>query len=198
MLKPTIEKLIPLAKTSFLSLYDATYKNKKGQERHWMIASRKNEKHLRQHYFDDAQIKDDAVVLVALHQPTQSLVLLKQFRIPLNDFVYELPAGLIDEGEEALNTVSRELKEETGLELLEIKRTQSQLYLSPGMTDESVTLVYCTCTGEVSTDYLEADEVIEPILVSKAMAKKLLSQNEKLDVKIYLILQQFICDLLAF
>ena len=192
MEKTTINNLKTLKETKFLTLYDATYHNRKGQEKHWMIASRKAPAVLRATYFEEAKEKTDAVVLVAYHTPTHQLVLVKQMRIPLNDFVYELPAGLLDSEEEIARATKRELREETGLDLISIKNYQDQLYLSPGMTDESVALVYCTCQGELSDAYLEDDETIEPLLVSKADAKALLESHPKIDIKTYLVLQQFI------
>ena len=58
-------------------------------------------------------------------------------------------------------------------------------------TDESANLVYCTCDGEISDEYLEEDECIETILVSQDEAKKLIKSNEKMDVKCFLVLQSF-------
>ena len=194
MSKNRIEELTPFAQTKFLSLYDAKYTNKANKENHWIIASRKKYEDLKEQYFNGKKDDIDAVVIAALHKQSNKLVLVKQFRIPLNDYVYELPAGLIDANESIESTLERELKEETGLKLLEIneKLGRRQLYLSGGMTEESAALIYCTCEGEVSTDYLEADEDIEPILVDKEEAKKLLESNAKLDVKAFLTLQSFV------
>ena len=194
MSKNRIEELTPLAQTMFLSLFDAKYTNKANKENHWIIASRKKYEDLKEQYFNGKKDDIDAVVIAALHKQSNKLVLVKQFRIPLNDYVYELPAGLIDANENLESTLERELKEETGLKLLEIneKLGRRQLYLSGGMTEESAALIYCTCEGEVSTDYLEADEDIEPILVDKEEAKKLLESNAKLDVKAFLTLQSFV------
>ena len=187
-----IRKLKPLAQTRFLNLYDAEYENKKGMTKHWMIASRKDYDTLSTQYFHKGEEKTDAVVIAALHKESEKLVLIKQFRLPLNDYIYELPAGLIDPNETPETTLGRELKEETGLELVSLVKAQDKLYLSAGMTDESVCLMYCICTGEVSIDYLEADEDIEPFLVSREDAKKLLQSGEKLDIKTYLLLQSFV------
>lgn len=187
-----IRKLKPLAQTRFLNLYDAEYENKKGMTKHWMIASRKDYDTLSAQYFHKGEEKTDAVVIAALHKESEKLVLIKQFRLPLNDYIYELPAGLIDPNETPETTLGRELKEETGLELVSLVKAQDKLYLSAGMTDESVCLMYCICTGEVSIDYLEADEDIEPFLVSREDAEKLLQSGEKLDIKIYLLLQSFV------
>lgn len=187
-----IRKLKPLAQTRFLNLYDAEYENKKGMTKHWMIASRKDYDTLSAQYFHKGEEKTDAVVIAALHKESEKLVLIKQFRLPLNDYIYELPAGLIDPHETPETTLGRELKEETGLELVSLVKAQDKLYLSAGMTDESVCLMYCICTGEVSIDYLEADEDIEPFLVSREDAEKLLQSGEKLDIKTYLLLQSFV------
>ena len=194
MSKNRIEELTLLAQTKFLSLYDAKYTNKANKENHWIIASRKKYEDLKEQYFNGKKDDIDAVVIAALHKESNKLVLVKQFRIPLNDYIYELPAGLIDANESIEATLERELKEETGLKLVEINKKlgRRQLYLSGGMTEESAALIYCTCEGEISTDYLEDDEDIEPILVDKEEAKKLLESDAKLDVKAFLTLQSFV------
>ena len=188
-----IKDLKPLAQTKFLSIYDARYENKIGNEKHWMIASRKGYDILSDKYFNNKKDEIDAVVIAAFHKESKSLVLVKQFRVPLNDYVYELPAGLVDNNEKAELAVKRELKEETGLKVLEINKKlgNKQLYLSPGMTEESASLVYCTCEGELSTKYLEEDEDITPMLVNKEEAKKLINEDIKIDIKVFMTLQSF-------
>ncbi len=189
-----ITKFTALKETKFLNLFDAEYQNKKGATKHWIIASRKNYETLREQYFQDRKESMDAVVIAATHKETGKLALVKQFRVPLNDYIYELPAGLIDGNESIETAVARELKEETGLALLEIdnEKTKKGVYLSPGMTDESAALVYCTCTGEISSKYLEDDEDIEAILISPSEAEELLREDVKMDVKAYMALQSFI------
>lgn len=189
-----IKKLISLSETKFLSLYDAEYENKKGSSKHWSIASRKNFDTLKSQYFEGKEELIDAVIIAALHKESKSLVIIKQFRIPLNDYIYELPAGLLDKNESMETAVDRELKEETGLSLIEInhKKTKNKVYVSPGMTDESVAMVYCTCDGIISNKYLEDDEDIEAMLVTQEQAKTLLNKDIKMDIKVLLTLQSFI------
>ncbi|MGL6105965.1 NUDIX hydrolase [Romboutsia sp.] len=189
-----IKKISPLVETKFVGLYDVEYKNKKGEDKHWTVASRKNREDLEKIYLENEDDRIDAVVIAALHKSKNKLVLIKQYRVPINRYIYELPAGLVDNDEDTKGTVARELKEETGLELLEISKINSRdkVYLSPGMTDESVAFVYCLCDGEISNEYLEDDEDIEAILVSKEDAKAILQGNEIIDIKSYLILQMFV------
>lgn len=181
-----------LANTKYLSLYDLKYKNKNGKDSNWTVASRKSINDLNDIYLNNKNDKVDAVVLVPYHIKEKKLVMIKQFRVPINNYVYELPAGLIDNNEDIENAVKRELKEETGLDVLEIIKSKEKLYLSPGMSDESVSLVYCLCQGNTSKDYLEEEEDIETVLLDKEEAKKILQSSVALDIKAYIILNMFI------
>lgn len=188
-----IKNITPLAETRFLSLYDAEYLNKKNNVKHWTIASRKDSSTLKAQILDGREGKIDAVVIAAIHKDLKKLVLVKQYRVPVNDYLYELPAGLIDGEEEVFSAVKRELFEETGLKLLSIDKTKRAIpvYASAGMTDESIALVYCMCEGESSTNNLEEDEDLEVMLVSREEAVELLAEDIKFDVKAYLVLQIF-------
>jgi ADP-ribose pyrophosphatase len=193
MKKNKIKKLICLAETKFLNLYDAEYENKKGKLKHWIIASRKNEETLKNCYFDNIPDHTDAVVIAALHEESGSLVVIRQFRVPLNEYVYELPAGLIDAEEDIRCALNRELEEETGLKVTGVneKLSSQKAYLSSGMTDESAAFIYCSCEGTITKDYLEEDEDIEAFLVSQEEARDLLDSGAKMDIKAFIILNSF-------
>ena len=193
-MKNKVQNIQSLAETKFLSLYNANYINKGGNKKTWTIATRKSKEVLEEQFFNGKEDKVDAVVILAYHKEEKKLVAIRQFRIPLNNYVYELPAGLIDNNDDIISTVNRELKEETGLDLEEVieNKIGQKLYLSPGMTDESVSLVYCTCSGKVSDENLEEDEDIETILLSKEDAIKIINSNERCDIKFFMALQSFI------
>lgn len=193
MEKGRIKELITLSQNKFLNFYHAIYENKAGEIGNWFIASRKTEEVMRKQCLEGMEDKVDAVLLVAIHEENQKLVLIRQYRVPLNDYIYELPAGLIDGDEDYKVAARRELKEETGLELIKIdeEASKEKVYLSAGMTDESVTLVYCRCKGNLSKAYLEADEDIEPMLVSKEEAREILQSDHKIDIKAYMALKQY-------
>ena len=193
-MKNKLQNLETLVQTKFLSLYNANYTNKDGNKKTWTIATRKSKEALEEQFFNGKEDKVDAVVILAYHKDEKKLVAIKQFRIPLNNYVYELPAGLIDNNDDIISTVKRELKEETGLDLEEVIKDKigQKLYLSPGMTDESVSLVYCTCSGKISDENLEDDEDIETILLSKEDAIKILNSGERCDIKFFMALQSFV------
>lgn len=194
MNKNTIRKFSILAQTKFLSLYDAEYENKNGKLGHWAMASRKDLATLNGQCFENKEEKTDAAIIAALHEESNKIVCIRQFRVPLNDYIYELPAGLIDGNEKFEEAAARELREETGFKLMKInyEKTRSKIYASPGMTDESAAMVFCTCTGNVSDEYLEEEEDIEVMLLSQEEVKELLKKDVKIDIKAYMVFQTFV------
>ena len=87
-----------------------------------------------------------SVAIVVYDQKLEKLVMIRQFRLGAQmgtgkGMTVELPAGLIDEGEDPLAAVKRELTEETGLTVGRIEQLCSFL-TSPGMTDEVLHLFY--------------------------------------------------------
>jgi len=65
------------------------------------------------------------------------VLLVRQYRYTVNDFIWELPAGRIDEGEDELPAAKRELLEETGFTAERWKRILF-FYVSPGFLDETM------------------------------------------------------------
>jgi ADP-ribose pyrophosphatase len=63
------------------------------------------------------------------------IILVKQFRYPLQITLIELPAGKLDKDEDPLNCATRELEEETGYKAKEIKKL-GQIYTAPGYCTE--------------------------------------------------------------
>ena len=190
-----IKDITSLVETKFISLYNVKYLNKSNKEKSWTVASRKKKEVLEGIYFDNEKDKVDAVIICAYHKDSEKLVIIKEFMVPINKYIYELPAGLVDSDDENFESaVKRELKEETGLDVIEIKKDLScnQVYLSPGMTDESAAFVYCICEGEISNKFLEDDEDIEAILISQEEAREIIKNNIiSLDIRAYLALQSF-------
>ena len=190
-----IKNITSLVETKFISLYNVKYLNKNNKEKNWTVASRKKKEVLEGIYLQNEKDKVDAVIICAYHKESEKLVIIKEFRVPINKYIYELPAGLVDSDDENFESaVIRELKEETGLDVTEIKKDLScnQVYLSPGMTDESAAFVYCICEGEISSEFLDDDEDIEAVLVSKEEAKEIIKNNNtSLDIRAYLALQSF-------
>lgn len=98
-----------------------------------------------------------AVAVVALDRRDDTVILERQYRAALDDWLLEIPAGKRDvAGESALEVAKRELIEETGHTAAEWVELCS-FYNSAGFTDEETTLFLATGLTEVGTD-LEGPE----------------------------------------
>lgn len=140
-----------------------------------------------------------AVALV--HDPERDTVLLvRQYRAPahLNDhpdgMLLEAPAGLLDEGEDAVTAMRRELEEEVGHRIESLER-RWRLYMSPGSVTEHLTFftgTYSAATragdggGVRDAHEHEHLDVVE-VLVSEALA--MVDRGEIVDAKTVLLLQ---------
>jgi ADP-ribose pyrophosphatase len=82
-----------------------------------------------------------SVVILALDERKKnpSVLLIRQYRYAANQALWELPAGRIDEGEDALTAAKRELTEETGYAASEWKLAL-YYYSSPGFLDETMSI----------------------------------------------------------
>ena len=189
-MKPEIKTIKELATTKFLNMYDVDYVNKIGNSKKWTSVSRVSLKEYENRLLTH-NTTTDAVLIAPYHIEKEKLVLVKQYRVPLNHYIYEIPAGLVDNNEDIENCVKRELFEETGLELVEIKKVFKNIYLSPGITDECASLVFCTCKGDISYDYLQEDEDLTIHMYSQDEIDDIIKNEEKLDLKTLFAMQLF-------
>jgi hydrolase, NUDIX family len=189
-MKPEIKTIKELATTKFLNMYDVDYVNKIGNSKKWTSVSRVSLKEYENRLLTH-NTTTDAVLIAPYHIEKEKLVLVKQYRVPLNHYIYEIPAGLVDNNEDIENCVKRELLEETGLELVEIKKVFKNIYLSPGITDECASLVFCTCKGDISYDHLQEDEDLTIHMYSQDEIDDIIKNEEKLDLKTLFAMQLF-------
>mgnify|MGYP004526986641 CR=1 FL=1 len=101
-----------------------------------------------------------AAVIVAVHD--EQLILVEQFRIPIDQRCLELPAGLVGDdaaGESLEDAAIRELEEETGYRAGAIEKL-GDYYASPGMTSEAFSLVRATDLTRVGEGGGEENEDI--------------------------------------
>jgi ADP-ribose pyrophosphatase len=88
-------------------------------------------------------VENSNLLLRGKKKPKQTkeprVLLVRQYRYTANDFLWELPAGRIDEGEEELPAAKRELLEETGFSAQRWKRIL-YFYVSPGFLDETMAI----------------------------------------------------------
>jgi ADP-ribose pyrophosphatase len=183
-----IEDFKKLTDEKWLNLFGVRYITRSGDERSWKIATRQKEPKCVKGNYE----QPDAVVIVPFHKGKDKMVIIREYRVPLNDYEYGFPAGLVDEGETVEQATRRELREETGLIVRRIIKSSPPIYSSAGMTDESVAMVYVECEGEPSTRANTESELIETLFISPDEALRLLNDSTlKFDAKAWLVIAQF-------
>lgn len=109
------------------------------------------------------------------------LVMIKQFRTPVEEVIYEFPAGKIDHGEDPFETAKRELKEETGYTATEWIDCGAT-YPCPGYSTEKLYLYIAKglSPGETNLDH---GEVIDTFKISREEALEKAKNGEIKDGK---------------
>ena len=108
--------------------------------------------------------KPDGVILYGVYgEQKDKVVLIRQYRYPIAGFVYEFPAGLVENGEDLLTSGAREMYEETGLTFTPVGCSPS-FYMAVGTTDESCGTVFGYCTGEPTNTHQEGSEDIQVVI----------------------------------
>jgi ADP-ribose pyrophosphatase len=178
----SVEKL---TNEKWINLFAAAFRHNDHAGR-WVFASRKERP------YGPGRAGDAVIIVPILRMPGEPprLVLEKEFRVPVGDYVYGFPAGLLEPGESVEECVRRELLEETGMEVVRFKRVTPPLYSSSGLTDESTPLAFVDvqATPE-SLPRREPSEDIEVLLLDHAGVCRLCDDpGARIDAKVWLTL----------
>jgi len=179
-------KLNKLTDCNWVNLFEVRFTRKRQMDRSWLMCSRK-----------DRPIEDAAEADIVLIVPTidsqegKRLVVTKEFRVPIWDYEYGFPTGLIDDGEDIASAVSRELKEETGLDLAKINHISKPVFSSAGLTDESCHMVLVEAKGNASERWSEDSEDIEVLLLDVEGIRDFLDSKKKIAAKAWGLLYHY-------
>ncbi len=183
-----IVELKKISDCKHLNLFSVKYRDRLEHDKSWVFASRRKKPYI----MEKDRVNPDAVVIVPFHKKKNKLVIIKEFRVPIGEYQYGFPAGLVDGNETVEQAGKRELKEETGLDLVNVIKVSPPVYSSSGMADETVSMLYAECEGEPSVQWNEESEDIEVILISRNEAANLLENSDlSFDVKSWIALSGF-------
>jgi len=147
-------KLVPLDKTiinkgKYLSFCKRDFLDKEGNKKEYEFVERNN--------------KQKAVVIIGEREG--SILLIKQYRVPICNYIVEFPAGLVEEEEKIEDAALRELLEETGYNG-KIKEISPITYTSAGLTTEEVFFIKVEILSYSSSN-CESSEDIETFWADK-------------------------------
>ncbi|MGE0043358.1 MAG: NUDIX hydrolase [Vicinamibacterales bacterium] len=125
-----------------------------------------------------------SVVLLPVPAPGR-VILIRQYRYALDRWIWELPAGSLEPGEDPDRAAARECEEEIGLVPGRVERLGG-FYPTPGFCDERMTYYRCLDLAPPRADSTarpDEDEDIEPRDFSLAEARALAAAGEIIDLK---------------
>lgn len=173
-----IRRATKLTDNRFLNLYELDATIRDGSKIQYYVASRsKGVENLKA---TSGHRNADGVILYGVYGENKDrIVLVRQYRYPIGDYVYEFPAGLVEPGEDVMDAGIREMFEETGLSF---RPRNGGSYSRPffttvGMTDESCALVFGYCEGTPNADHQEATEDIQVVLADRAECRRILREE---------------------
>jgi len=146
-----------ITNNKWLNLYSANYKLPNGKNYVYYFASRRNDKNLT---IKGSNYLDAVRVLPYYKQNNKTyVVVIKEFRHPLDKYIYSTPAGLIDEGETPKIAAIREVEEEIGASVLNLKLVQQGAYTSAGLTDEKIAIFEAEIKLDKQQKLEESEEI---------------------------------------
>ncbi len=164
------EKIEKVYDGQYLDYYLVTYRDRSGHEKVYEMVSRDKEIDTREKLYDHST---DAVVMIVNDPADEHVGLVREFRLELGKTIFGFPAGLIDPGETAAECAVRELKEETGLDMVEVRDVLKGAFSAVGISNETTSCVIGTATGSFS-HVDEGGEEIDAAWYSKEEVRQLI------------------------
>lgn len=154
----------------YLKNYELTYRNKAGREKKYEIVSRSD-------IPDAASLgrRVSGVSIVACCQ--DKMLLLREFRMGVNRHIYNLCAGMLEEGESLEECIARELYEETGLSVKKIRAILPPSFAAVAFSDVKTQIAFVEAEGDFS-DHSSENEQIAARFYTKGEVLELLETEE--------------------
>lgn len=154
----------------YLKNYELTYLNKSGKEKTYEIVSRRE-----LHSEEDLGGIPSGVSIVAYQN--DKMLLLHEFRMGINQTIYNLCAGMMEKGESIEECISRELYEETGLKVKQILSILPPSFAAVAISDTTTYIAFVEAEGCIE-DHTSANEEITADFYTREQIKALIKNNE--------------------
>lgn len=166
-------KLLNLKKVKdgkYLKNYELTYLNKKDKEKIYEIVSRHE-------ICDIKELGNHVSGVSVVAYCEDKLLLLREFRMGVNRYVYNLCAGMIEAGESIEECIQRELFEETGLQLKKVLQILPPSFSALAISDIKTQIAFVEAEGVID-DHTSDNEMIEAKFYSREEVRELLETGE--------------------
>ena len=178
-----------LTEDRFLNLYELDARQRDGKAIRYYVASRaKKTEDLKS--VSGHRRADGVIMYGGYGEQKDRIVLIRQYRYPLGDYIYEFPAGLVEPGEDVREAGIREMFEETGMTFTprEGGDFERPFFTTVGMTDESCAMVFGYCSGTPSNEHQEAAEDIQVVLADRNECRRILREENVAIMPAYMMM----------
>ena len=157
----------------FITRYDVDYLTAEGNAKTYEMVSRRKDVRT----LEALQNKTpDSVVLILTDESGERILVNREYRMAMAQWIYNFPAGLIDPGESPEESARRELWEETGLTLVRIDDVLDNSYSAIGFSNERNITVFGAAAGQFRKSTSDAEEIV-PGWYTKEEMRKLLRKE---------------------
>lgn len=178
----------------FLNMYELEVEKRDGSRMSYYMATRaKKPEDMK--IFNTNKGADCVVIYGVYGEKKDKIVLIRQYRYPIADYIYEFPAGIIENGENVKDAAIREIFEETGLNFIPVDggSFEKPFFTSVGMTDESIAMAFGYCNGEPTNANQESSEDIEVVIADREECRRIL-REENVAVTCAYMMMHFIAS----
>lgn len=151
-----LQKIVKKETGNYITRYDISYETEQKHTKVYEMISRNPQIQTAEEL---RGTKADAVVIIAVDESGEHILLAREFRLAPGEWVYNFPAGLIDDEETPAQSAVRELQEETGLELYEINDTLPLSYSAVGFSNEMNVCIIGKARGTFRKSTSEVEEI---------------------------------------
>lgn len=164
-------KINKVREGKYLRNYELVYENRAGREKKYEIVS-----HHEIRGVSELGNKVSGVSIVALYEG--KMLLLREFRMGVGRFIYNLCAGMKEEEETLEDCIKRELYEETGLSLKRIHKILNPAFAAVSICDILNQVAFVEAEGEINDSHMSENEWIQAAFYTKEEMAHLLETEQ--------------------